>query len=128
MCVCITMLIMANRPEALAHIHRPAAALETPETTALAVLWKAVLMIMRIMRKRDVNNVRVDNDWKQNQPSGSTSACMGALGNRDRAQLDWYESLKTSEMAHELVSHGMYYCSNKSLSVAEPTTAAQEHA
>ena len=30
---------------------------------------------------------------------------MGALGKRDRAQLDWYESLKDSEMAHELVSH-----------------------
>jgi hypothetical protein len=83
-----TMLIMANRPEALAHIHRPAAALETPET-ALAVFRKEVLMTMRIMRKRDVDNVRVDNDWKQKQTSGSTSACMGALGKRDRAQLDW---------------------------------------
>ena len=30
---------------------------------------------------------------------------MGALGKRDRAQLDWYESLKDSEMAHELVLH-----------------------
>ena len=52
---------MANRPEALAHIRRPAAALETPET-ALAVFRKVVLMMMRIMRQRDVDNVLVGND------------------------------------------------------------------
>jgi hypothetical protein len=59
--VCATVRIMANRPEALAHIRRPAAALETPET-ALAVFRKVVLMMRRMMRKRDDNNVLVDND------------------------------------------------------------------
>ena len=55
------MRIMVNRPEALAHIRRPAAALETPET-ALAVFRKVVLMMMRMMCKRDGDNVLVDND------------------------------------------------------------------
>ena len=55
------MRIMANRPEALAHIRRPAAALETPET-ALAVFRKVVLMMRRMMRKRDDNNVLVGSD------------------------------------------------------------------